>query len=70
LTITESTLDGDTAIVIVSLNYSDDAAGVASATGLVPPDRVEDVRSEVSSAPPKTFTLIRVDGEWKISAIR
>lgn len=71
LTITESTLsdDGESATVVVTLHYSDSAAASASSTGLFPPDRIGEVQAEISGAPPKTFTVVKVEGDWKISAI-
>lgn len=71
LTITESILsaDGESATVVVTLHYSDNAAAAASSTGLFPPERVGEVQAELSAAPPKTFTLVKVEGDWKISAI-
>jgi hypothetical protein len=71
LTITESTLggDGESATIVVTLHYSDSAAASASATGLFPAERVAEVQAELAAAPPKTFTVVKVEGDWKISAI-
>lgn len=71
LTITESSLGGDgaSATVVVTLHYSDNAAAAASVSGLFPNDRIAEIQATLVPAPAKTFTLVKVDGDWKISAI-
>lgn len=71
LTITASTLatGGESATVVVTLHYSESAAASASSSGAFPPERIAEVQAEVAAAPPKTFTVLKVEGDWKISAI-
>lgn len=71
LTITEATLgaDGESATIVLTLHYSANAAASASASGLVSPEDVGDIQAQLAAATPKTFTAVKVEGDWKISAI-
>ncbi|MBM3140307.1 MAG: hypothetical protein FJZ92_08875 [Chloroflexi bacterium] len=68
-TVVSATAEGDSATVVVKFNYSDAAAGVAAASGIIPFEKVNEVNQQVISGPQRTFTLEKVEGAWLIMKI-
>lgn len=61
---------GDNARVMVRLHYSHAAPGAAAAAGLVSFNQVAGLSALAAHSPEPVFTVVRVDGAWRITAIR
>jgi hypothetical protein len=61
--------DEESATVVAKLSYSDTAAGVAAANGLIEFAQVQQVHGAITAGPTRTFHLVKVEGDWKIQSI-
>lgn len=61
--------DGETATVQVKLLYTPNAASAHAAVGNIDFEDVNEVHSQVINGPVRTFSLERIDGDWKIVQI-